>query len=168
MSWLYKSRRVGKNGKEFWMWKVKTLKDGTDKVSSFAQEEQYTRFGRILRRFKLDELFQLWNVLKGDMAIFGWRPVDANAYRIIPLDIRQKLFSTKPGIVDIASLYFYDEERVLQLSLDPHREYWKKIFPQKLALQLFYIEHRCWILNFALVYMVFKRMVKELCLTTKK
>lgn len=162
MSFVYKSKRVGKNGEEFWMWKVKTLLDGTDKTSSFAQKEQYTRFGRFLRRFKLDEFLQFYNVFRGEMAIFGWRPVEAKSYRIIPLDIRAKLFSTKPGIIDIASLYFYDEEKILQLSLDPHKDYWKKIFPQKLALQLFYIEHRCWLLNVALVWMVIKRMFKEL------
>lgn len=162
MSFVYKSRRVGKNGKEFWMWKVKTLVDGTDKTSSFAKDEQYTRFGRLLRRFKLDEFLQFYNVLRGEMSIFGWRPVEAKSYRIIPIDVREKLFSTKPGIIDIASLYFYDEEKILQLSLDPYKDYWKKIFPQKLALQLFYIEHRCWLLNLALVYMVLKRMIKEL------
>ena len=144
------------------MWKVKTLKDHTDVTSSFAQEEQYTKHGRLLRRFKLDELLQVYNVLKGEMAVFGPRPLEPRGIRVISLDVRAKLLSVKPGIVDIASLYFYDEEKVLQASIDPHREYWKKIVPQKIALQFFYIEHRCWILNLALVYMVIKRMIKEL------
>ena len=161
-NYIYKSRRVGKNGVEFDMFKIKTLRDGVDKTSSYARGEQYTRYGRLLRRFKADELLQFYNVLRGEMAIFGARPLEPRGIRVIPLDIRAKLLSQKPGILDIASLYFYDEEKALSTSLDPHKDYWKKIVPQKFALQFFYIEHRCWILNLALVYMVIKRMVKEL------
>lgn len=159
---IYLSKRVGKDGKEFWMYKVQTLVPGTDKASSFAQEEQYTIHGRLLRRFKADEFLQFFNVLKGEMAIFGPRPLEPRGIRVIPLDIRKKLLSVKPGIIDIASLYFYDEEKALSVSTDPHRDYWKKIVPQKFALQFFYLEHKCWLLNLALVYMVIKRMFKEL------
>ena len=161
MSWIYKSRRVGKNGKEFDMFKFRTLKENKG-IKTFAQEEQYTKYGRLLRRFKADEFLQFYNVLKGEMAIFGPRPMEPRGLRVIPLDVRDKLLSVKPGIIDIASLYFYDEERILSASFNPHKIYWKIIAPQKFALQFFYIEHRCFLLNTALIYMVLKRMIFEL------
>ena len=139
-----------------------------DKTSSFAKEEQYTRFGWFLRRLHFDELLQFYNVFRGEMNVFGWRPLEPRGIRVLPIDIREKLFKTKPGIIDIASLYFYDEEKALSMSIDPFKDYWKKIVPQKLALQFFYIEHRCFLLKLALVYMVLKRMIKELWLTTRK
>src|SRR3990167_860195 len=119
MSFVYRSRIVGLHGKEFDMFKIRTLVPNSDK-DSFVTKETYTKYGRLLRRFKADEFLQFYNVLKGDMALFGWRPLEPRGMRVLPLDVRDKLFTTKPGVIDIASLYFYDEEKMLAKSLDPH------------------------------------------------
>lgn len=162
MSLFYTPTRIGKHGKPFKLYKFRTLVEDADKKTSFATEEVYTRYGKFLRRFKLDELPQLWNVLKGDMSFFGYRPEEAKTIMIIPEDIRKTLFTVKPGLMDLASIYFFDEERILQLSEDKHREYWEKIRPMKLVLQVFYIQNRSVLLNLALLWMVFKRLFREL------
>src|ERR1051326_3877827 len=120
MSFFYRSERVGKHGALFTMYKIRTLTEGAD-TSMFAS--QYTWSGRFLRKWRIDELPQLWNILKGDMALIGPRPEEARSLRHLPEDIQQKLLSVKPGLFGLSGIYFMDEEKLLQQSTDPAMDY---------------------------------------------
>lgn len=158
MSIIYKSKRVGQGGKVFELLKFRTLKENVDKTSQFAQVEQYTRFGKFLRKTKIDELPQLVNWLKGDIRLFGYRPEEERNWNLLPQEIREILAGQKPGIIDLASLHFYDEESLMQVG-NANETYWFKIRPIKLSLQMFYIENRCFILNLAIIYIYLKKAI---------
>lgn len=160
MAIIYKSRRVGKFGKPFLMYKFQTLKDDSDK-ESFAKKDRYTRFGKFLRKTKADELPQLWNVFKGDMQIFGYRAEEERTFKVLPEAIKHLLSKEKPGIIDLASLAFFDEEQVLLLG-DSHQTYWTKIRPIKFILQAFYLENRSWLLNIAILWAYVKKLIQSL------
>ena len=155
---LYKSKRIGKNGILFSMLKFRTLKNGIDKDSSFAKDEQYTTFGRFLRKTKLDELPQLLNVLKGNLKIFGYRAEEERSFNILPKIMQDILIKEKPGLIDLSSLHFFDEENILKFG-DSHKTYWEIIRPMKFTLQMFYRENRCVLLNCAIMWIFLKKVL---------
>ena len=159
MGILYKSKRVGKNGRIFVMYKLKTLKDGAGN-SEFAGQDSYTRFGRFFRKWKIDELPQLWNVLKGDMSLFGYRPEEPRTFYLMPGYLQDVFLKHKPGIIDMSSVYFIDEERILQLSADPQKTFYEQIKPMKTVLQFFYFEHKSLLLKMAILWAFIKRILK--------
>lgn len=160
MSILYRSKRIGKNGKPFWLYKIKTLKDGSDK-SPFTTESAYLPLGKFLRKTKLDELPQLWNWLRGDIALVGPRPDEERNINVIPEEYRKVILSIKPGLVDLASIYFYDEEKWLNQLKDPYL-YWTSIKPIKILLQFFYVQNKCLLLDVAVLYMTIKKVIGSL------
>lgn len=160
MSIFYKSYRIGRNGKPFVFYKFRTLKNGSD-INSFAGKSQYTRCGKFLRKTKLDELPQVWNVIKGDMRFFGYRPEEERHFDVLPDPVKEILEKEKPGIIDLSSLHFYDEEGLMQIG-DAHQTYWEKIRPLKLTLQMFYIENRSWLLNLAIVWLYLRKASRSL------
>lgn len=157
MSIFYKSYRVGRNGIPFTMYKVRTMKES---LGSFASEERYTWAGRFLRKWRLDEVPQLWNVLKRDMNIVGPRPQEAATIKLYPAIIKDRLLSIRPGMFGMAGIFFIDEEKVLAESLDPHKDYWEKIAPMKLTLDFFYIENKCLSLDAWIVWQGIKKRIK--------
>lgn len=161
MSFLYRSERVGKGGRTIEVLKVRTLREGSDKTS-ITRPDQYLWYGRFLRKLHLDELPQIWNVLKGDMRIFGYRPMERRELKHLPDGVRDVLFSAKPGLVDLASVHFFNEEALLQQMKDPHRVYFEVVRPIKFALQAFYIEHRSWLLNAAIAWLALKKALGSL------
>lgn len=158
MSFIYKSVRVGKNGKTFNLYKIRTLKEGTK--TQYAHEE-YTKYGRFLRKYRFDEIPQLFNILKGDMALVGPRPETPEGVRPIPEDIRNKILSVKPGLFGIAGLFFFHEETLLSASGYPELTFWTKIKPMKFILECFYVENKCLSLDFVLIYLGVKTVIKE-------
>ena len=161
MSIIYKSLRVGKYGKEFELYKFRTLKDKVDTSSSFAQEDQYARFGKFLRKTKLDELPSLINILKGHMGIFGYRPEEPRTFNILPDHMKELLGEYKPGLMDLSSLHFFNEEGIVQLGEDAHEVYWKRIRPIKYSLQVFYLQNKCFLLNMAILYLAVRKILKS-------
>ncbi len=159
---FYRSDRVGKNGRVFSLLKFRTLKEGTDKVSKFAQEDQYTRFGWILRKTKCDELPQLWNLIKGDLRLVGPRPENPETFQVIPKHIRDITLSIKPGLTSPASLHFFHEEKILQQSSNADKDYHTKIKPMKLLLDVWYVQNRSFLLDLALIYMTIKKIIQSL------
>lgn len=159
MSLIYRARRIGKHGRPFFMLKLRTLKDGSD-TTAFPKDT-YTWCGRFLRKFRIDELPQLFNILRGDMSLFGIRPQEERTLSIYPEHVYEKIISQKPGLVSPASIFFYDEEKILRHSENPHEDYWTKIYPIKLALDCFYIENRSILMNLALLWAVVKLFSKE-------
>jgi lipopolysaccharide/colanic/teichoic acid biosynthesis glycosyltransferase len=140
---LYIAPRVGKNERPFDMVKLRSMVMDADKsgVDSTATDDtRITPVGRFVRRYKLDELTQLWNVLKGDMSLVGPRP---NVKRETDLytDEEKKLLGGAPGITDFASIVFSDEGEILAGEADPDLAYNQLIRPGKSRLGLFYVEH---------------------------
>ena len=159
MSWLYKTPRIGKKGKVFTLYKLRSLKENTDKWTENVRGQDYTWCGKWLRKYKLDELPQLWNIIKGDMVLVGPRPLPENEMEALPNEVKKQILSVKPGLTDLASVYFYNEEELIQKSGIPFDEYWLNIRPIKIVLQVFYVQHKCWILDLCLIWLTFKRML---------
>jgi lipopolysaccharide/colanic/teichoic acid biosynthesis glycosyltransferase len=150
---FYVASRVGKNGKIFKMVKLRSMIVDADKTgvdSTSADDVRITSIGRFIRRFKLDEFTQLWNVLKGDMSLVGPRP---NVKRETDLytQVENGLLSVKPGITDFSSIVFSDENDILKDSKDPDIDYNQLIRPWKSRLGLLYVEHLSFLLDCALV-----------------
>ena len=140
---FYIAERVGRVGRPFRMAKLRSMIINADRSgvdSTGANDRRITRVGHFVRRFKLDELTQLWNVLRGDMSLVGPRP---NVQRETDLytSAERRLLSAKPGITDFASIVFSDEGDILKDQQDPDLAYNQLIRPGKSRLGLFYIDH---------------------------
>ena len=152
---FYVAPRVGKGEKIFNMVKLRSMvvkadKTGVDSTSS--NDPRITPIGRFIRRYKFDELMQLWNVLRGEMSLVGPRPNverETNLYTYI----EKKLLTVKPGITDIASIVFADENEILKDSKDPDIDYNQLIRPWKSRLGLIYVQNRSLGLDVRLIYL---------------
>lgn len=160
-SFFYRSARIGKSGKTIEVLKIKTLRDNVDRTSSFAEKDQYLWYGRFLRKTKLDEISTLWNVLRGDLALFGYRPEEERTFKLLPEHMQEFLKQHKPGLVDLASLHFFDEEFLLQQAKEPAEVYWKTIRPMKYALQVFYHQNKCFLLDLAIAFLAAKKILSS-------
>ena len=150
---FYVAPRVGKDGRIFRMVKLRSMVANADKTgvdSTSADDSRITSIGHFIRKFKLDEFTQLWNVLKGDMSLVGPRP---NVKRETDLytQVEKGLLSVKPGITDFSSIVFSDENDILKDSKDPDIDYNQLIRPWKSRLGLLYVEHKSFLLNCLLV-----------------
>lgn len=142
---LFRQKRVGKGGLDFTLLKFRsmTVRSGSEKGDFDAGNlSRITRLGRFLRQAKLDELPQLWNVLKGDMSLVGPRPEVRKWVDVYP-ERWAHVLSVRPGITDPASIEFRNEEELLAASPDPEKYYREVILPRKLDLYEKYVEsHR--------------------------
>lgn len=139
---LYQGNRVGLHGKPFKMMKFRTMVVGADKLGGSStpnDDPRITRVGKFLRRYKLDELPQLLNVLRGEMSFVGPRPQVQWAVDLYTEEERRVL-TVRPGLTDYASLKFADEGEILKGSTNPDKDYMEKIHPEKMRLGLEYIE----------------------------
>ncbi len=140
---FYKGTRVGKDGKPFKMYKFRTMVINADKIggpSTSGDDPRVTPVGKWLRRYKLDELPQLFNVFSGDMSFVGPRP-EVQVYVDMFTTEEQAILHVRPGITDWASLWNIDEGALLAGSPDPEQTYLEKVRPRKLQLQLAYTHH---------------------------
>ena len=141
---LYAAPRVGKGGRLFRMYKFRTMVINADRIGGSStpdDDPRITRVGRILRRYKLDELPQLLNVLNGTMSLVGPRPQVQWAVDLYTPEQREVL-TVSPGITDYASIHFPNEGEILRGSADPDRDYMEKIHPEKMRLSLEYVRRR--------------------------
>lgn len=160
---LYRGRRVGRFGTPFYLLKFRTMVVDAEKLggpSTAGDDPRVTRVGWFLRRFKLDELPQLINVLVGDMSLVGPRPEVPSEVAEYTADQRRVL-ALRPGITDLASLWNADEGDVLAGAVDPHRAYKSYIQPTKLALQLKYLEQRSFCLDLKLIVFTIMKVVRK-------
>lgn len=137
---IYKQERIGKNEKKFVIYKFRTMIVGADKTNQLitvGNDRRITKFGLILRKFKLDELPQLFNVLFGTMSFVGPRP-EVSKYVEIYNESQKIILQLKPGITDYASIEYRDENNLLSKSEDPEETYIKEIMPKKIELNLLY------------------------------
>jgi len=136
--------RVGKKARLFGLFKFRTMKPFSEKDGKLtigARDPRITRVGYILRKYKLDELPQLFNVLLGHMSVVGPRP-EVPEYVSHYDKVQLRVLEVKPGITDYASLSYFTESEMLAKSSDPRKTYLEEIMPAKLALNLEYIARR--------------------------
>lgn len=141
---FYRQMRVGKDGKDFGLLKFRSMRVGADKESLITigeHDSRITRAGYYIRKYKLDELPQLWNVLTGDMSLVGPRP-EVRRYVDMYTDEQRQVLTVRPGITDYASIEYIDENRILAQAEDPDRTYIEEILPAKIALNMRYIKHQ--------------------------
>jgi lipopolysaccharide/colanic/teichoic acid biosynthesis glycosyltransferase len=138
---LFRQVRVGRNGEPFELLKLRSMrKDNAGMQVTSAGDPRITHIGRILRRYKLDEVPQLWNVVRGDMALVGPRP-EVPRYVDLQDPIWRSILRRRPGITDVPTLVYRNEEEILASSSQPERFYRDVILPDKLALNLAYGRH---------------------------
>jgi lipopolysaccharide/colanic/teichoic acid biosynthesis glycosyltransferase len=141
---FYRQRRVGKNNKDFSLIKFRTMVSGADSKGLLTigdQDNRITNTGKWLRKYKLDELPQLFNILKGEMSIVGPRP-EVRKYVDLYTSEQKKVLSVRPGLTDYASLEYMNENEILTTYSDPEKAYIEKIMPEKLRLNLNYIKEQ--------------------------
>ncbi len=146
---FYRARRIGRDQKPFTMYKLRTMRAGTpagDGTGNLAQsaitakdDPRVFPFGAVLRRFKIDELPQLWNVLRGDMSIVGPRPEDPRMVQLYYAPLHYETFRVPPGLTSPGSIYSYTHGEAELDSVDPERCYAERLLPIKLALDLVYM-----------------------------
>jgi len=161
---LYAGMRVGQNGRDFRMIKLRTMIAGGDRLggsSTAVSDSRLTPLGSFLRRYKIDELPQFWNVLIGDMSIVGPRPNvrSGGVDRYTAEELR--LLSVRPGITDVASIVFADEGEILNRSPDPDTLYDQVIRPWKNRLALLYVERGTMLADLELIALTLLALVSR-------
>ena len=141
---FYRGERVGLSGRLFKIFKFRTMVVNAEKLgasSTSDNDDRITRIGKVLRKYKLDELPQLFNVLTGEMSLVGPRP-EIKRYTDLYTEEQKAIFTVRPGITDWASLWNSDEGAVLAGAEDPDKAFEELIQPTKLKLQLKYVRER--------------------------
>jgi lipopolysaccharide/colanic/teichoic acid biosynthesis glycosyltransferase len=139
---FFRQERVGRFGVPFRIHKFRTMTHGgTGSLLTVGADTRITRAGAFLRRSKLDELPQLIDVLLGSMSLVGPRPEVPRYVAMYPQTLRDKVLSVRPGITDVASIEYRDENDLLARAADPEREYVDVVMPAKLALAAHYVDH---------------------------
>lgn len=139
---MFLQERVGKNGKTFNIYKFRTMVSDAEKLGkqiTVGKDSRITKIGSFLRKYKIDELPQLFNVLKGDMSLVGPRP-EVPKYVKLYTEEQKKVLTVRPGITDLASLKYSDENDILGKVEEPEKYYINVIMRDKLELNLEYIE----------------------------
>jgi lipopolysaccharide/colanic/teichoic acid biosynthesis glycosyltransferase len=158
---FYRGLRVGQNGKLLRMFKFRTMVVNAEKIggpSTADDDPRITRTGRLIRRFKFDELPQLLNVLRGEMSFVGPRP-EVKHYVDMFTEEEQIILTVKPGITDWASLWNSDEGAILAGSADAEKSYMEKIRPEKIRLQLKYVRERSFLTDVKIILLTLKELV---------
>ena len=138
---LFRQERIGRDGVPFTIYKFRSMRqDNAGLKITTSGDSRITPVGKVLRKTKLDELPQLWNVLKGDMSFVGPRP-EVREYTDLYDEAQRQVLLVRPGITGLASIRFRNENELLDASDDPNRTYIEEVMPQKIALDLEYIPH---------------------------
>lgn len=154
---FYKQVRVGKDNKDFYLYKFRTMRTGSDSKGLLTvgeRDSRITRVGYFLRKYKLDEFPQLINVLKGDMSIVGPRP-EVRKYVDMYTPAQMRVLSVRPGLTDLASIQYVHENELLAASDDPEKTYIEEVMPAKLQLNLEYIDNQSVIGDVKLILQTF-------------
>ncbi|MEW6571215.1 MAG: sugar transferase [Nitrospirota bacterium] len=158
---FYRHERIGRNFKPFKVYKFRTMIVGAEKQGpaiTVGEDGRITKVGKFLRRYKIDEIPQLINVLKGEMSFVGPRPEVRDYVQLFKEDYK-KLLTVRPGITDPASLKYAEEGKVLSLTANWEEEYRKKILPEKIRLSLHYVENRNMTTDLKLIFQSILRSI---------
>lgn len=158
---FYKQIRVGKDNRDFQLLKFRSMRIGSDKsglLTIGGRDPRVTRSGYFIRKYKIDELPQLINVVIGEMSLVGPRPEVRKYVELYNADQR-KVLSVKPGITDLASLEYFNENELLYQSTNPEKTYVDVVMPHKLKLNLKYIEQAGFATDIQIILRTIKRIV---------
>ncbi|MEI6766186.1 MAG: sugar transferase [Bacteroidota bacterium] len=160
---FYKAPRVGKNGVLFRMYKFRTMVVNADKIgasSTTTSDPRITRIGHFLRKYKLDEMPQLFNVFLGQMSVVGPRP-DLKAFTDLFTEEEKVILSVKPGITDWASVWNSDEGKILEGAEDPDKAYMELIWPEKKRLQIKYVREQSFGRDLKIIFLTLLAIFKK-------
>ena len=150
---VYKQERIGRWGARFWLYKFRSMRMGQPGMAvTAAGDARLLRVGRVLRKYKIDELPQLWNVLKGDMRLVGPRP-EVPPFVDLAHSSWREVLAVPPGLTDLATLVYRNEEAMLANREAPEQFYRDTILPAKLALSVSYLRQRSFWLDLKLIAM---------------
>ncbi|HNQ12883.1 MAG TPA: sugar transferase [Bacteroidia bacterium] len=158
---FFLQERVGRGGQLFKMYKFRTMiraTEGTSLITIGANDARVTALGKILRRYKLDELPQFWNVFIGDMSIVGPRP-EVKKYVDLYSEEQRRVLDVRPGISDYASILFANESELLDRYDNPEKAYIEEIMPAKLDLNLQYINQQSMFTDLKIIFMTLKKII---------
>lgn len=158
---FYSQTRVGKNGIPFAIYKFRSMRTDADKhglITVGGRDPRITRIGYYIRKYKIDELPQLWNVLVGDMSLVGPRP-EVQKYVDLYTEEQRKVLSVRPGITDYASIEYVDENILLAKSDDPDRTYVEVVMPAKIVLNMKYINNKSLKEYFKIIFLTLAKIV---------
>jgi lipopolysaccharide/colanic/teichoic acid biosynthesis glycosyltransferase len=158
---LFIQERIGYRGRPFFMYKFRTMVVDADKKGNLLTvggDPRITKSGRLLRKFKLDELPQLINVLKGEMSLVGPRP-EVEKYVNLYTNEQREVLNLYPGITDPASIEYVNESELLAQSSDPEKLYVEKIMPEKIVLNLEYARQASWWTDFLVIVKTLARII---------
>lgn len=160
---FFRQNRVGLNNRDFLLYKFRSMRIGSDRkglITIGSRDPRITRSGYFFRKYKLDELPQLINVLKGDMSLVGPRP-EVRKYVAFYTEEQMKVLSVKPGVTDYASIEYADEDKILGLSDDPKKMYVEKILPAKIKLNMKYINNHSNVEYFKIIFLTLVRLIRK-------
>ena len=158
---FYRQSRVGRNNVDFQLYKFRTMCSGADKGSLITvggDDARITKVGRFLRKFKIDEFPQFLNILKGEMSIVGPRP-EVRKYVDMYTPEQMRVLSVRPGLTDYASIRYVNENELLATSPDPEKTYIEEIMPDKLNLNLKYIDEQSIWVDMKIIFKTMKAIV---------
>ena len=158
---FFKQVRVTKNGREFKIFKYRTMRVGSDKYSQITvgKDNRITKVGAFLRKYKLDEIPQLINVLLGDMSLVGPRP-EVPKYVALYTKEQKEILKVRAGITDYASIEFSDENDLLASEEDPEKAYIEKIMPKKIELNKKYLSEISILTDIKIILLTIKKILK--------
>ena len=151
---IYAQDRIGLDGVPFKLYKFRTMVVGSDKgglITVGGRDSRLTRIGYRIRKYKLDELPQLWNVFVGDMSFVGPRP-EVEKYTRLYTEEQKKVLSVRPGITDWASIKYLDENVILGQAEDPDKVYVEQIMPDKIRYNMIWIKNQGIIDYFKIIF----------------
>lgn len=160
---FYKQVRVGRDGKDFELYKFRSMRVGSDKkglLTVGGRDPRVTPSGYFIRKYKLDEFPQLINVLKGDMSLVGPRP-EVRRYVDLYTPAQMRVLSVRPGITDMASIRYRNENELLEQAENPEQFYIDVIMQDKLSINLEYVDKGSFIFDIKMIFSTLKEIVTK-------
>ena len=160
---FYKQVRVGRNNMDFQLFKFRSMRVGSDKkglITVGGHDPRITRSGYYIRKYKLDEFPQLINVFKGDMSLVGPRP-EVRKYVDMYTEEQMHVLDVRPGITDLASIRYRNENELLERVNDPDKYYVEVIMPDKLCINLEYVARHSFTFDIRLIFQTFRAIVSK-------
>jgi lipopolysaccharide/colanic/teichoic acid biosynthesis glycosyltransferase len=160
---IYKQQRVGRNNCDFVLFKFRTMfinSDTNGLLTVGNRDARVTKIGYYLRKYKLDELPQFFNIIEGDMSVVGPRP-EVRKYVVLYSDEEKKVLTVRPGLTDYASLAYINENEILAAATDPEQAYIQQVMPEKLQLNLKYIENQSFTEDIKLIFKTLVSIVRH-------
>jgi lipopolysaccharide/colanic/teichoic acid biosynthesis glycosyltransferase len=160
---FYRQERIGLNGKPFLILKFRSMRKNADKMGKLTvgmRDSRITRSGYFLRKYKLDEFPQFVNVLMGQMSVVGPRP-EVKEYVDLYTEDQKEILQVKPGITDLASIEYFNENELLGNSEDPYKTYIEVIMPMKIEMNKKYLDNPSLKTDLSIMWQTFRKMIAE-------